>query len=47
MLSFFIVGPMWVRYFKDPTLRHLTGALMTLAFPHVAVGIIVPLVLGP
>ena len=47
MLSLFFVGPMWVRFFKDPTVRHLTGALMTLALPHVVVGFVVPLVLGP
>ena len=41
-----MVAPVWVRFFRKPTLNHLIRGLLTLIFPHVVVGYVVPLVLG-
>ena len=42
-----MVSPVWVRFFRTPTMNHLIRGLVTLIFPHVVVGFVAPLLLGP
>ena len=46
MLGFSMVRPVWLKFCKEPAVKHLLGACITLASPFVLAGILIPLLVG-